>query len=93
MDAYQSIKARRSVRSYKKEMPPKNLVMKVVDAGRHAPSGMNTQKWHFTVVMNKEKIKEIGDYVLGGGKSICYDAPVFIMVSYEKDGSSRKDMG
>ena len=30
MDAYQSIMARRSVRSYKKEMPPKNLVMKVV---------------------------------------------------------------
>lgn len=91
MDAYQSIMARRSVRSYKKEIPPKELVMKVVDAGRHAPSGMNTQKWHFTVVMNKEKIKEIGDYVLGEGKSICYDAPVFIMVSYEKDDFFSKE--
>ena len=85
MDAYSSIMSRRSVRAFKAEMPPMDLVMKVVDAGRYAPSGMNTQKWHFTVVVNKEKIKEIGSYVLSSDKSICYDAPVFIMVSYEAD--------
>ena len=91
MDAYESIMTRRSIRSYKKEMPSKELVMKVVDAARHAPSGMNTQKWHFTVVMNSEKIKEISKYVLSEDKSICYDAPVFIMVSYEKDNFFAKE--
>ena len=91
MDAYSSIMSRRSVRAFKAEMPPMDLVMKVVDAGRYAPSGMNTQKWHFTVVVNKEKIKEIGAYVLSSDKSICYDAPVFIMVSYEADDFFAKE--
>lgn len=33
MDAYSSIMSRRSVRAFKAEMPPMDLVMKVVDAG------------------------------------------------------------
>ena len=85
MDAYSSIISRRSIRKYKSDMPDLELVMKVVDAGRMAPSGMNTQKWHFTVVLGKERIMEISRFILEEEKSICYDAPVFIMVSYEKD--------
>ena len=85
MDAYSSIISRRSIRKYKSDMPDLELVMKVVDAGRMAPSGMNTQKWHFTVVLGKERIMEISRFILKEEKSICYDAPVFIMVSYEKD--------
>ena len=57
MDAYESIISRRSIRSFSKDVPSKELVMKVVEAGRRAPSGMNTQLWHFTVVLSREKIR------------------------------------
>lgn len=85
MDAYESIISRRSIRSFSKDVPSKELVMKVVEAGRRAPSGMNTQLWHFTVVLSREKIREIGRFVLDSDSSICYEAPVFIMVSSKKD--------
>lgn len=91
MDAYENIIRRRSIRKYKQSAVPTELVAKVVEAGRHAPSGMNTQLWHFTVVTDREKIREIGRFVQGNDASICYDAPVFIMVSYEKGNQFEKD--
>ena len=91
MDYYEFLLKRRSCRAYKAESPDVETVMKVVDAGRMAPSGMNTQLWHFTAVMNREKIREISEYVLGNGSSICYDAPVFIMVSYDRTNSFAKE--
>ncbi len=84
MDAYESLLARRSIRKYKKDAVPHELIEKVVEAARHAPSGMNTQAWHFVVVEDRSKIDEIGRFILGGDAEICYGAPVFIMVSYDE---------
>lgn len=86
MDVLDVIMTRRSIRSFESRPVGKDLLEKIVEAGRRAPSGMNSQKWHFTVVTNPEVIREIGHYVQENEISICYDAPVFIMVSYE-DGN------
>jgi hypothetical protein len=35
----------------------------IIEAGIYAPSGHNTQPWHFTVIQNKELINTNNDYI------------------------------
>ena len=39
----EKLKSRRSVRSFKSEMPPKEVIDEIISAGLYAPSGMNRQ--------------------------------------------------
>jgi nitroreductase len=43
---------RRSVRDFTPDVPPRDLVMRAIEAATHAPSGMNKQPWRFVVVAN-----------------------------------------
>ncbi len=55
MDIYQVIENRKSIRKYKPERLPKNLIEKVLSAAMHAPSGKNRQNWRFFVVTGKKR--------------------------------------
>ena len=46
-EALKNIMSRRSVKAYKPEMPSQELIDQVVEAGTHAPTGMNRQSWNF----------------------------------------------
>ncbi len=56
METLACIKKRRSVRNFTKAKIPLSDILKIVDAGRLAPSAANIQGWFFIVVMD-EKIK------------------------------------
>lgn len=55
------IKSRRSTRKFKNEMVPEELVEQVVEAGRYAPSGGNSQSTHFIVIENKEVLDKLAE--------------------------------
>ena len=42
--------SRRSVRRYEKQDIPKDVLDKILEAGRQAPSAGNMQPWHFIVL-------------------------------------------
>jgi len=44
------LKSRRSIRKFRSEPPPRDLILKAVDAARFAPSAKNSQPWRFIVV-------------------------------------------
>lgn len=50
MEVLDAIKSRRSVRSYSDKAVPDDVLLRVLEAGRIAPSAMNYQPWHFVVV-------------------------------------------
>lgn len=50
MDALEAILTRRSTRKYKDDIPDRKLIEKVIEAGRYAPSGSNSQNTHFIVL-------------------------------------------
>jgi nitroreductase/NAD-dependent dihydropyrimidine dehydrogenase PreA subunit len=50
---------RRSVRHYKNDPVPETLIRRVLEAGRFAPSGGNSQPWKFTVVTDPAFIAEL----------------------------------
>jgi nitroreductase len=50
MDAYDAIVARRTVRNFKSDPVPDDILKKLVNAGRLAPTGANRQPFKFLVV-------------------------------------------
>jgi len=53
MDIYDAIHHRRSHRKYKADLPPREVLERVIDAGLWAPSGTNAQDWEITVMAGK----------------------------------------
>ena len=54
MEALEAILTRRSTRKYTEQMPERELIEKIIEAGIYAPSGSNSQKTHFIIFSDKE---------------------------------------
>lgn len=59
MEALEAIRKRRSVREYTGEPIPRQDLETIVDAGRLAASGHNTQPWDFVVVTDRDMIHQL----------------------------------
>ncbi|MEM1606685.1 MAG: nitroreductase family protein [Candidatus Bathyarchaeia archaeon] len=59
MDFYDAIRTRRSIRSYKPDPVPDDVLMKILDSARIAPSGSNRQPWKFIVVKDEEVKRKV----------------------------------
>jgi nitroreductase len=59
MDTLEAIRRRRSVREYTGEPIRREDLETIVDAGRLAPSGYNTQPWDFVVVTERGTIEQL----------------------------------
>lgn len=57
MDLDDAIKGRRSIREYKEQGVPEELVRQVIEAATFAPSAKNDQQWRFTVLTGAAKSK------------------------------------
>lgn len=57
------IKSRRSTRKYKKDKVSNELLEKIIEAGRYAPSGGNNQSTHFIVITNDEVLSTLNKLV------------------------------
>ena len=57
-----NMKMRRSIRDYLNKPVPEEILKKIIDAGRYAPSGFNFQPWRFVVIESKETIKRLSDF-------------------------------
>jgi len=56
------VKERRSSRRFKPDPIPDDLIHKIIEVARWAPSGANSQPWDFIVVKEKELRQEIVQY-------------------------------
>ena len=54
MSCIDKILGRRSVRRYRGEPVPDDVIGRILEAGRQAPSAANRQPWHFVVVTDQE---------------------------------------
>jgi len=57
------VKGRRSLRKWKKEDVPDDLIKKAIELATWAPNGGNYQGWHFIVIKKKEIIVKMADAV------------------------------
>ncbi len=59
MDIYKTIRDRRSVRAYAKKDIPQEILVKILDAARMAPSANNRQPWKLVVVKDPTKLRAL----------------------------------
>ena len=63
MDIMEAIMTRRSTRRMKPDLPPRELIERVIEAGRAAPSGSNSQTTHFIVITKPSTLKDLAELV------------------------------
>lgn len=81
------VKKRRSVRSYKPDPVPRELIEKCLEAVRHAPTACNTQSWKFIVVEGELKERLVAES-LGGlvvPNRFATGAPVIVVIAADPD--------
>lgn len=87
-DVLKTLLNRRSVRSYSPEQIKEEDLQAILEAGQFAPSAMNEQPWHFTVVQNKDvlqKITEATKKAMNRNTDPFYGAPTLILVFADKN--------
>lgn len=63
MDVFSCIATRHSTRKFKEESVPQELLDKVIEAGRQAPSGKHKNQDHFLVIRKQETMQELAALV------------------------------
>ena len=56
METWDAITARRNVRDFDDRPLPRELLERILEAGRRAPSAQNWQPWDFVVVTDREQL-------------------------------------
>ena len=76
METLNCISARACVRKYTSKAIPKDMIEKLIDAGRRAPTARAIEPWEFIVVTDKEtlsslsKIAEYGRFIKEAQKKV-----------------------
>ncbi len=87
MDFHKVVKTRRSVRTFKPDMPDSEVMARIFEAIRLSPSGSNRQPWRFIVVKDPKKKSEV---VSSCGRHTWIDeAPIVIVACGHKIGYNR----
>ncbi|MDE7296333.1 MAG: nitroreductase family protein, partial [Clostridia bacterium] len=64
MEVYEAIKTRRSTRIFDKKEVERDKLNQIIEAGRFAPSGGNSQSTHFIVIQSEEILSELAEIVM-----------------------------
>jgi nitroreductase len=91
------INSRRSIRRYKAEQIKDTELQEILNSALYAPNAVNQQKWHFTVIQNKDMLSRmvgiIKENIINSqneflskrasdpGYNTFYNAPTVIMIS------------
>ena len=77
MNVLDAIKLRRSIRSYQDKPIEEEKLLRVLEAGRLAPSAKNMQEWRYVIVKDKDLRKRVA--VAANNQYFLAEAPVIIV--------------
>jgi nitroreductase len=89
MDIEEAIKARKSIRKYKPDPVPKEILREILQIAQRAPSAMNTQPWEFVVITGEvlEHIKRVNVEKLNTGAPM---QPEHLVVGWPQESIYRQ---
>jgi nitroreductase len=82
MDVFEAVRTVLAVRQYRDKAVPRDVVHRIVEAGRLTGSSLNRQPWHFVVVEHRETLTRLGAAATTG--PYIAEAPLAIAVTVEK---------
>jgi nitroreductase len=90
MDVEKAIRERRSIRSFKDKEISDDLINKILEAGRLAPSAHNVQPWRYLVIKDKET-KEMLEKEKAFVQPFVHKSPVLIVCLADLNGHNIKE--
>ncbi|MCH8746065.1 MAG: nitroreductase family protein, partial [Chloroflexi bacterium] len=91
MEVFDCIRNRRTVREFKPDPVPEEVLHKILQAGRWAPSSSNSQPWHFVVVQEPATLQRLGEIATQG--AFIANAPVVIAIVMDNAPRPQLDAG
>jgi nitroreductase len=91
MEVYECIRTRRTIREFKSDPVPEEVVYKILQAARWAPSSSDSQPWHFIVVTNRDTLDVIGRTATSG--AFVGQAPLAIAIVMDNARRPELDAG
>lgn len=67
----------RSVRHYRRDLVPKQLLCQLLDAGRYPQSAKNAQGVHYHVVRGRDKVQQVHDLYFNTARAMPKDHPEY----------------
>lgn len=80
----EAIEQRRSIRKFKSDPVPNEVITALLDAARLAPSGSNAQPWRFKIVKDSQTKRELAEAAYN--QSFIAQAPVVFVCCADIDG-------
>jgi nitroreductase len=89
MDIIEAAKKRKSIRGYKPDHVPRQVLEQILELASHAPSAMNTQPWEFTVLTGEvlENVRQSNLDLLSSGLP---PNPEHVVTSWPKESIYRQ---
>ena len=87
-EAMKNLLERRSVRGYKKDLVPAEVLDEILEAGKYAPSGMGQQKTLMVITQKPElvaKLSKMNADVMGAKSDPFYGAPTVVIVFADRE--------
>jgi nitroreductase len=85
MEAYRCIVSKREVRTFLPREVPLETMMQILEAGRWSGSSRNRQPWHFVVVQDRQRLKQLARFGRFAGHVADAAFAVAIAVEAERD--------
>jgi nitroreductase len=86
MDVFETIQERHSIRNYQDTPVPREVLEKILEAGRLAPSAKNLEPWHFIAVTEAEKRKALSR---GIWAKFLTESPLVIVACGDRQASPK----
>ncbi len=90
METWEAITSRRNVRSFADRPIDEEVLDRILEAGRRAPSSRNWQPWDFVVVTDRAQLQELAKVWQGAGHVAHSAATVALVVEDFDDQRTRE---
>lgn len=90
METWDAITARRNVRQFADRPIDNDVLNRILEAGRRAPSSRNWQPWDFVVVTDRAQLRELSKVWRGGAHVAESAATVALVVEDSDDQHTRE---
>jgi len=90
MEVFDALRTRLTVRRFKPDPVPDDVVHKLLQVGLWSPSSRNLQPWHFVVITKRDTLQTLGRIATGG--PFLADAPMAIAFGADKRIADRPEL-
>ena len=86
MDTWTAISTKRAIRKFADRPLSQEHLTRILDAGRHAHSSKNTQRWTFVVVQDRDRLRELSKVGPWAGHLATAAAGIALVTPTTEDG-------